>query len=179
MASRTHRPRCFYCAMPNRLSKTWRECIKKIWEVDPLLYPNCGGEMKNSNSSVLIVLGNFELRFTVEQPFSFPGGGLIIRFSNPSAAYAADTTPTYNLVGGASTSDASGYFAGRFWADSNGVSPWDASNTDHIGGFQITTQNVSVPTMNEWGMVIFCSSGRHRGSLFFEKTEGKSLKYLS
>jgi hypothetical protein len=32
--------------MPNRLSKTWRECIKKIWEVDPLLCPNCGGEMK-------------------------------------------------------------------------------------------------------------------------------------
>ena len=32
---------------PKRLpSKTWRECIKKIWEVDPLLYPNCGGEMK-------------------------------------------------------------------------------------------------------------------------------------
>jgi len=27
-------------------SKTWRECIKKIWEADPLLCPNCGGEMK-------------------------------------------------------------------------------------------------------------------------------------
>jgi hypothetical protein len=27
-------------------SKTWRECIKKIWEVDPLIGPNCGGEMK-------------------------------------------------------------------------------------------------------------------------------------
>lgn len=27
-------------------SKTWRECIKKIWEVDPLECPNCGGEMK-------------------------------------------------------------------------------------------------------------------------------------
>ena len=32
---------------PKRLpSKTWRECIKKIWEVDPLLGPNCGWEMK-------------------------------------------------------------------------------------------------------------------------------------
>jgi hypothetical protein len=32
---------------PKRIpSKTWRECIKKIWEVDPLLCPNCGGEMK-------------------------------------------------------------------------------------------------------------------------------------
>lgn len=24
----------------------WRECIKKVWEVDPLLCGNCGGEMK-------------------------------------------------------------------------------------------------------------------------------------
>ncbi len=27
-------------------SKTWRECIKKIWEVDPLLCPYCNSEMK-------------------------------------------------------------------------------------------------------------------------------------
>lgn len=25
---------------------TWRECIKKVWEVDPLLCPHCGGLMK-------------------------------------------------------------------------------------------------------------------------------------
>jgi hypothetical protein len=27
-------------------SKKWRELIKKVWEVDPLKCPNCGGEMK-------------------------------------------------------------------------------------------------------------------------------------
>jgi transposase len=27
-------------------SKTWRECIKKVWEVDPMACPKCGGEMK-------------------------------------------------------------------------------------------------------------------------------------
>jgi hypothetical protein len=27
-------------------SKTWCECIKKVWEVDPLDCPKCGGEMK-------------------------------------------------------------------------------------------------------------------------------------
>ena len=27
-------------------SKTWRELIKKIWEVDPLSCPRCGYEMK-------------------------------------------------------------------------------------------------------------------------------------
>jgi len=32
---------------PRRIpSKQWRECIKKIYEVDPLCCPNCGGEMK-------------------------------------------------------------------------------------------------------------------------------------
>ena len=34
-----HRPR----RVP---SKTWRELIKKIWEVDPLSCPRCGHEMK-------------------------------------------------------------------------------------------------------------------------------------
>lgn len=27
-------------------SRTWRECIKKVWEVDPLECPKCGAEMK-------------------------------------------------------------------------------------------------------------------------------------
>lgn len=31
---------------PRIPSKTWRELIKKVWEVDPLLCPNCGEEMK-------------------------------------------------------------------------------------------------------------------------------------
>jgi len=32
---------------PRRIpSPRWRECIKKIWEVDPLSCPRCGAEMK-------------------------------------------------------------------------------------------------------------------------------------
>jgi hypothetical protein len=31
---------------PRVLSKTWRELIKKIWEVDPLDCPRCGHEMR-------------------------------------------------------------------------------------------------------------------------------------
>ena len=27
-------------------SKTWRELIKKVWDVDPLTCPRCGSEMK-------------------------------------------------------------------------------------------------------------------------------------
>jgi len=32
------------------------------------------------------VMGDYELQFTAEAPFSFPGGGLIIRFSNSGGA---------------------------------------------------------------------------------------------
>lgn len=99
-------------------------------------------------------IGNFELRFTVEQPFSFPGGGLIIRFSNPSAAYATDTNCDAVLVR-ATSSDASGYFVERFYADADGVSPWSNQYTESIGGFQIITQSVGIPTMTEWGIIIF------------------------
>jgi len=32
---------------PRKISpSTWRECIKKVWEVDPLKCPPCTGEMK-------------------------------------------------------------------------------------------------------------------------------------
>jgi len=31
---------------PRIPSKTWRECIKKLWEVDPLVCPRCKGSMK-------------------------------------------------------------------------------------------------------------------------------------
>ena len=32
---------------PRRItSPTWRECLKKIWDVDPLECPKCHGEMK-------------------------------------------------------------------------------------------------------------------------------------
>ena len=32
---------------PRRIpSPTWRECIKRVWEVDPLRCPRCGTEMK-------------------------------------------------------------------------------------------------------------------------------------
>ena len=32
---------------PKRIPQLmWRECIKKIWEVDPLVCPKCTGEMK-------------------------------------------------------------------------------------------------------------------------------------
>jgi len=103
-------------------------------------------------------IGNFELRFTVEQPFNFSGGGLIIRFSNPSATYVLDTSCAQVLVN-AEPSDASGYFVARFYNDNDGISPWDAGTApNEIGGFRIITQEstaVPVPSMTQWGMIIF------------------------
>jgi len=40
------------------------------------------------------IFGNYELQFQVEDSFNFPGGGLVLRFSNPSTAYALDDTCT-------------------------------------------------------------------------------------
>ena len=88
-------------------------------------------------------IGNFELQFIAETPFSFPGGGLIIRFSNPSAAYAVDTTCDQVLVN-ADSPDASGFFVQRFFRDADGVSPWDTTSTFSIGGFQVLNM-ISIP----------------------------------
>ena len=86
------------------------------------------------------VIGNFELRFTAQAPFSFPGGGLIIRFSNPSAAHLADVTCDQIVVTAQST-DSSGFFVQRAFADADGVSPWDTQTQESIGGFQVTTSD--------------------------------------
>jgi hypothetical protein len=92
-------------------------------------------------------VGNFELQFTAEAPFSFPGGGLIIRFSDPSPSFAADNTPTSNLVFG-NSNDTSGFFVRRAIADADGVFPWPNSDTSSIGAFQVVTTTPSVPPPN-------------------------------
>lgn len=86
--------------------------------------------------------GNFDLRFVVDNPFSFAGGGLIIRFANGSVAYRGDLTCDQVGVVAEST-DTSGYFVLAFWADVDGISPWSPIpaiplQQEFIGGFQIT-----------------------------------------
>jgi hypothetical protein len=83
------------------------------------------------------VIGNFELQFASEAAFDFPGGGLIIRFSNPSADYAADGDCDQVLVR-ATSSDPSGFFLQRFIRDADGAFPWSGGSTSDIGGFQVT-----------------------------------------
>lgn len=99
------------------------------------------------------IIGNFEMMFTVGAPFSFPGGGLIIRFSDPSAQYLLDTTCDQVLVG-ADTGDSSGNFVSRFYADADGLPPYDEDDSDPIGGFRIISNKVTnVPTLSEWGLI--------------------------
>jgi len=95
------------------------------------------------------MLGNFELQFAVEVPYSFPGGGLIIRFSNGSDAYRQDLTCNESQVGVVTDdTDPSGQFVRAFWKDPDGVSPWDPDPAatplanELIGGFQVTNRTV-------------------------------------
>jgi hypothetical protein len=90
-------------------------------------------------------VGNFELRFTAEAPFSFPGGGLIIRFSDPSPSYAADNICNTNVVNG-SSSDTSAFFVLRGSADTDGVFPWANSSPFFIGAFRVVTTDPTPPT---------------------------------
>jgi Ca2+-binding RTX toxin-like protein len=90
------------------------------------------------------IVGNFELQFAAEAPFSFPGGGLIIRFANPSASYIADTTCSSVLVN-ADATDSSGMFVGRAFQDADGGYPWDFFDPYDIGGFRVTHTEPAPP----------------------------------
>ncbi len=54
-------------------SKGWAEMIKKVYEVDPLLYPQCGGEMKvisfiEDHKVIDRIIGHLKLTFHAERP---------------------------------------------------------------------------------------------------------------
>jgi hypothetical protein len=92
--------------------------------------------------------GDYELTFTSEAPFDFPGGGLLIRFGNPGGAFATDSNLTG--IGGsdnvALSTDPSGYFAGRQVRDADGVSPWTGDPyPDGIGGFRVNVADIPAP----------------------------------
>ena len=89
-------------------------------------------------------VGNFELAFTVDEPYSFPGGGLIIRFE-ATGAFVNDNSCTQVLVH-SEPSDPSGFFASRFYEDVDGQFPWEGKDTYNIAHFQLT---LSTPVTND------------------------------
>lgn len=60
------------------------------------------------------VLGNFELRYTAEAPFTFPGGGLLVGFQGSPPATFLDSDPVGSIAG-ASCTDPSGQLYTRFF----------------------------------------------------------------
>jgi hypothetical protein len=84
------------------------------------------------------VTGDYELQFTAQAPFHFPGGGLVIRFSNPGGAYASDLTPDSTVANLAESTDPSGFFVKRFFNDNDGLAPYDDEDLIAIAGFRLT-----------------------------------------
>ena len=89
-------------------------------------------------------LENYELGFTAEAPFDFSGGGLIIRFSDPSANYLTDVSCD-GVLGGAESSDPSGFFVERYFGDADGLTPYDHFGIGNIAGFRFTLADVPQP----------------------------------
>lgn len=92
--------------------------------------------------------GDYELTFTAQAPFNFPGGGLLIRFGNAAGAFATDSNLTG--IGGsgnvALATDPSGYFVGRDVRDTDGAAPWTGDfYADGIGGFRLNILDVPPP----------------------------------
>jgi hypothetical protein len=88
------------------------------------------------------VMGDYELQFTAQAPFSFPGGGLIIRFSNPGGAFATDLQQDATLINDADGTDSSGFFVKRFFNDADGLPPYSDSDTQGIAGFRLTLLDI-------------------------------------
>jgi Ca2+-binding RTX toxin-like protein len=82
------------------------------------------------------VVGDYDLSFTVPDgtTFGFAGGGLIIRFSNPGPALAADATSSGVTRG----SNTGGFFVKRVYTDADGLAPWSGQDAINIGEFRLT-----------------------------------------
>lgn len=109
------------------------------------------------------IVGDYEMQFTAEAPFDFPGGGLIVRFSNAGGPYASYENCDQVLVNTVSA-DPSGHFVQRFFTDSDGLPPYDGGTGESIGGFRVIASDIppppppppvaeQIPTMSEWGMM--------------------------
>jgi hypothetical protein len=103
------------------------------------------------------ILGDFEMRFTITQAFNFPGGGLIIRFSNPGPALAADTSCD-QVMNRADSSDSSGFFVERFYGDPDGLPPYSTVGNSSIGAFRVIFTDPAVPTLDPRLLVVLAAA---------------------
>ena len=112
------------------------------------------------------------MQFTAEAPFSFPGGGLIIRFSDPSIAYQQNQSCEEVLVR-ATAADTSGNFVLRFFSDADGLPPYMFGGTDEsIGGFRVmepVAPITNVPTLSMLGTIFTIIIMGLAGYFFYRK----------
>jgi len=124
------------------------------------------------------IIGNFEMQFTAEAPFSFPGGGLIIRFSEPSVSYQQAVLCEEVLVR-ATSADTSGFFVLRFFSDPDGLPPYMFGGTEEsIGGFRVMEPLVpvaNVPAFSHLGILITVISMCFAGIYFYRKKLVKKI----
>jgi hypothetical protein len=129
------------------------------------------------------IVGNFELSFkaTPKTKFKYDGGGLVIRFSNPSASFATDTSCDQVLVG-TDTFDPSGYFLGRSGEDPDGVFPWVDPDDSDVGGFRIQKAPQTKIKKGPKGETddtdaVFKLKSSEAGSKFKCQLDGKRLRH--
>ncbi|HYO47664.1 MAG TPA: hypothetical protein VEY33_13340 [Gemmatimonadota bacterium] len=101
------------------------------------------------------VLGNFELRYTAQAPFTFPGGGLLVGFQGSPPATYADATADGFVAGAANCTDPSGQFYARFFLhpdQTTGALDIPGTNTGdgaQIGGMVIFPEGGGAATCAE------------------------------
>jgi len=123
-----------------------------------------------SNGTATSPFGNairfdYELGFVVDTPFTFSGGGLIIRF-NATGDFAGDNRGNQVLVF-SDADDPSGYFVQRFYGDADGEYPYDGSDGGTIGNFRLELSSSVVPeptSLIVWGLLGAVGLKRRRRS---------------
>jgi PKD repeat protein len=111
--------------------------------------------------------GDYELAFTADAPFSFAGGGLIVRIF-PRGGYAADSSCSQVLTM-TNSGDSSGYFVGRYYNDGDGGHPWSGTDTSSLGGMRLIVTSIDAEAGGpysgaEGSPIVFDGSGSSSSS---------------
>jgi len=91
------------------------------------------------------VIGDYDVEYQIEQPFSFAGGTLFIQVSNPSALYQQDNTCTQVDVYG-DLNDSSTFFVRRILG-SDTTYPWTGMNLNSFNNGAVAFRITNSPSM--------------------------------
>jgi uncharacterized protein (TIGR03382 family) len=84
-------------------------------------------------------VGDYELAFTVDTRFSFPGGGLILRVNDPMGVLATKTRlDCLPVIAADALPDGTNRLVGIFKTDDDGEHPWDVEEEANVPYVRIT-----------------------------------------